>query len=466
MNFATAIANTAHTANGAISSASSLNACLDLFSMGVSSTDKTRLISAALLEDPLLATKVVFYLRDCRQGQGNKDILHAFISILAVRPTHASAQILKLIPQIGYWKDLIKIAFYQPQLYKIIIDLFVESLKASDNLCAKWTPRKGQFANDIRKALGLKPKEYRQLLVKLTSVVEQKMCAREWSAINYAQVPSRANKLYKKAFLAHDPVRRQAFLAKVMTGEVKLHAARLYPHEISMMINRYNYADDSSANALWKSLPNYMENKEPINVLPIIDLSSSMDFQVPGTTARAMQIAIGLGLYVSEHNTGHYKDLWCTFSERPQFNYLKGTTLADRVRGLDYQNWGGSTNLQAVFDEILRVAQTTTDLPQMILIVSDMEFNRCDSSKTNLETINKKYAAAGIKPPVIVFWRVNVSVPQQPALFDTPGVVLINGYSPSIMKELLAGDLENMTPQAMMLKALGNKYDYLDEIIC
>ncbi len=466
MNFATAIANTAYTINGAISSASSLNACLDLFSMGVSSTNKESLIRAALQEDPLLATKVVFYLRDCRQGQGNKDIVHSFISVLQQFPKYKVEQLLRYIPQIGYWKDLVTIASCNYKLAPTIVGLFAESLKASDNLCAKWTPRKGAFANDIRKALGLKPKEYRQLLVKLTSVVEQKMCANKWSSIDYAQVPSRANKIYKKAFLSHDLIRRQEFLAKVMTGEVKLHAARLYPHEISMMVSRRTSDNNQTVDALWKSLPNYMEGKEQINVLPIIDLSSSMDCTATGTTARCMDIAIGLGLYVSEHNTGHYKDLWCTFSERPQFNYLRGATLSERVKNLDYQNWGGSTNLQAVFDEILRVSKTTTDLPQIILIVSDMEFNRCDSSRTNLEVIQKKYAEAGITPPTIVFWRVNVAVQQQPALFDTNGVVLINGYSPSIMKELLSGDLANLTPLSMMLKALGNKYDYLNEIVC
>ena len=58
-NFTKSLCNTAYTSNNAISNKSSLSACLDLFSMGVSSQDKQSLIKAALLEDLLTAIKTV-----------------------------------------------------------------------------------------------------------------------------------------------------------------------------------------------------------------------------------------------------------------------------------------------------------------------------------------------------------------------------------------------------------------------
>ena len=81
-NFTKSLCNTAYTSNNAISNKSSLSACLDLFSMGVSSSDKQALVKAALLEDLPLAIKTIMYLRDPRdQGQGSKDIARAFHTI-------------------------------------------------------------------------------------------------------------------------------------------------------------------------------------------------------------------------------------------------------------------------------------------------------------------------------------------------------------------------------------------------
>ena len=73
------VLNTIVTANGAKTHKSSLNACLDLFSMGIGSANKEALIANALKEDPILAVKTILYLRDPRNGQGNKDIARARI---------------------------------------------------------------------------------------------------------------------------------------------------------------------------------------------------------------------------------------------------------------------------------------------------------------------------------------------------------------------------------------------------
>lgn len=61
MNFVTGLTNTTYNQNGAVTNKSTLSACLDLFSMGVSaSLDKIILIEKALAEDIITAIKVVF----------------------------------------------------------------------------------------------------------------------------------------------------------------------------------------------------------------------------------------------------------------------------------------------------------------------------------------------------------------------------------------------------------------------
>ena len=41
-----------------------------------------------------------------------------------------------------------------------------------------------------------------------------------------------------------------------------------------------------------------------------------------------------------------------------------------------------------------------------------------------------------------------------PVKFDKDGTALVSGFSPSIMTSLMAGDLEQFSPEAIMLKAV------------
>jgi len=465
MKFTDLIANVAYTTNGAISNKSSLNACLDLFSMGVSASlaQKAELIKRALAEDVYLATKIVFYLRDCRGGQGNKDILQVFFAV-----AEDPIMLLQFVPEFGSYKDLRKLYEAFPITRDAIIAIFKIAILQKDGLACKWAPRKGPLAIALAKAMIMSQGDYRRFIVANSNTVEQRICANEWSAIEYKSVPSCANKLYAKAFWKHDKDRYEQFVNRVMKGEVKLKSAQLYPHEILNMITHgsgpYDPSNDyqtcQSANALWKSLPNYMEKAR--NVLPVIDMSGSMDTKAYSNIS-CMDIAMGLGFYFAEHNTGSYKNLWCHFSTTIYASYLKGETLTNYVRNIDTDGVGYSTNIQAIFDFIL--ANDAEDMPETVLIVSDMEFN-CSSvggARTNFETIKAKFKAANRKMPTLVFWRVDVKNIQQPVIMSDKNTVLLNGYSPAVLTSLFNGDLSDITPYTMMLRALGTKYDKLFE---
>ena len=462
--------NTTTTANGAKTYKSSLSACLDLFSMGVSSSSKEGLILSALAEDPVLATKVVLYLRDVRSGQGNKDIARAFHKAVLSNKTAVSvvnlSKILPHLPEVGSWKDVYNLYGMNSKLDKAILNLVSDALTNDNSLCAKWFPRQSQFHKDYAKAyadgdMG----SIRRWVADLTSVVETAMCNKQWHTINYEHVPSRANLVYSKAFLRNDSSRRQDFLAKAEAGKVSIKSSTLYPHEI--VHNIY----DKSMEALWKALPNYMEGSESYNILPIVDTSSSMTTTIHGSSISCMTLAVALGLYVSERNEGAYKDVVCTFHSSPTLARIQGKTLAERVNNTRRIPWGGNTNLQATFDMLLEnsIGAAKKDLPKVILLISDMEFNQCDRNyKSNFAAIKAKYSAAGVPMPVIVFWRVDVKVAQQPVTKHETGAILINGYSPSILKSILSMDtesLESITPLNMMLKTVAEKYPFVDEIL-
>ena len=461
--------NTTTTANGAKTYKSSLSACLCLFSMGVSSNSKEGLILSALAEDPVLATKVVLYLRDVRGGQGNKDIARAFHKAVLSNKTAVTVEklikILPHLPEVGSWKDVYNLYGMNSKLDKAILNLVSDALTNGDSLCAKWFVRQSKFHKDLAKFSGLDIGAVRRWVTSLTSVVETAMCNKQWHTINYEHVPSRANLVYSKAFLRNDSSRRQDFLSKAEEGKVSIKASTLYPHEI--VHNVY----DKSMEALWKALPNYMEGSEKYNILPIVDTSSSMTTSINGSSISCMTLAVALGLYVSERNEGAYKDIVCTFHSHPTLAKIQGKTLAERVNNTRRIPWGGDTNLQATFDMLLEnsIGATKADLPKVVLLISDMEFNSCDRNyRSNFAAIKAKYTAAGLPMPVIVFWRVDVKVAQQPVTKHETGAILINGYSPSILKSILSMDiesLESITPLNMMLKTVAEKYTFVDKIL-
>ena len=462
--------NSTTTANGAPSNKSSLNASLDLFSMGVSCdiARKEELIIKALVSNPVEAIKVAFYLRDCRGGQGNKDSLRILNKVILEKLSSYDDfmagyyKLLPYIPEIGSWKDVYQLYGKNQILDALILEL-VHTTIYNNGLCAKWFPRQSQFHKDFAKYTETPIGIVRRLVASKTNVVETKMCAGQWHEIEYSHVPSVAFKKYVKAFKRNDSSRFEDFLNLANAGEVKVNSSVLYPHDI---VRSARYGADTiikAANAQWLNLPNYMTT--PMNILPIIDVSGSMTCPVPGTSVSALDISIGLGLYFSEHNHGEYKDIWINFSERPKVQKLSGSSLYARISNMDTRDWSMSTNIQAVFDLIIKTSRNTpANCPKVLLIISDMEFDDCGSDTTNYELAKQKFSAAGMEVPLIIFWRVNVAVAQQPVTMHDTGTMLINGYSPAIMKlicEMNLEELNNITPYNMMLKAI-EKYNYVD----
>ena len=469
MTFTQLITNIAYTSNNAISNKSSLSACLDLFSMGVSASDKHSLIKAALLEDLPLAVKTVMYLRDPRNsGQGNRDIARAFHSVvqsLLVDPAFKLAylELLPHLPEMGSWKDLYELYDTADSDVKAtILQIVTKALQAEDRLANKWFPRQSQIHHDIADLWGQPVGFIRKYVAHHSRTVEQFMCHKFWDRIDYSSIPSRANLIYSKAFLRNDSERRQQFLTDAIAGKVKANSSVLYPHEVLKQV----WSDADTAEALWKNLPAYSSN---INILPVIDVSGSMNTPAYSKYS-CMDIAMGLGMYFAEHNTGTYRDLYCTFASKPTFNYLTGSSLYQRAYNLREADWSGSTNLQAVFDNLLQhsLKYPFSDLPKAVILISDMEFDEASSSQTNFEAIATKYKAAGLERPTLIFWRVDVKLNQQPVTFDDNGTILINGYSPAIMKTILSLDMDelaNITPMNLFLRAVNvDKYSFVDTI--
>ena len=451
--FLSAIKNEGQTENNCVTNLTSSKHCVDLFfKIGAMRNAEKSVIHTmlynALEENPTDALRILFYARDVRGGQGERNVFKAGLEMLTSLSTPLKLDIVRKIPEYGRWKDLFHLFGTKDEAQAITV--LTEGLAAGDPLCAKWCPREKSahkhIAKKLRKALNLSAKEYRKLLSSATSVVETQMCNGEWGAINFSHVPSQAMLKYRKAFSKRDTERFVQYLADVADGTEEIKASTLHPHQIVSKIMSGD--SDPTFGAQWNALPNYMEGCEDRRILPLIDVSGSM-MGLPIT------VAIGLGMYLAERNTGAFKDHFITYSENPQLQMLVGKTLEDRVNNLQGTDWGYNTNLQAVFNLILNKAVghriPESEMPTEIIILSDMEFDEaCDNRQTAFDSISFKFKQAGYEMPSIIFWNLNSRTQDNyPVKFDEQGTALVSGFSPSIMKHILSNKGE-ITPEMMM----------------
>ena len=470
--------NHTYTENGALTNKSTFNAIVDFFFHGAAlrsrPNEAVNLFQQAFDEDPTQALRILFYIRDIRGGQGERNIFRTVLrSITTSNSTNAERiqtwldKNIHLIPVYGRWDDLF--IFMGTTLESNVIALIRETLyqdtmNTHPTLLAKWLPSENtssektrKLANYIRQKLGMTSRQYRKVLSSLRrtiKIIETNLTNKDYT-FDYAQVPSKASLRYRKAFARNDNARYSAYLEAVNKGEKKINTSTLYPYDLLHTLWYDN--DTRTADTMWKNLPDYVEN---LQGLVVADTSGSM-------RGRPMEVSVSLAMYIAERNKNEaWKDYFISFSERPMFHKITGNTLAQRAKSVQLGDVA-NTNIQAVFDLILaralgadglkRVPQE--DMPKILLIISDMEFDSCACGNdgrhfTNFEMIQRKYRQAGYEMPTLVFWNVNSRNTQTPVTINDKGVVLISGCSPVVLKYALG---QTTTPMQMVLNVTNSE---------
>ncbi len=450
MTFADAVRNQeARTANDMKALASTSNPVVDLFYNIGASRGKNVIPAfvAAFVEDEDIAVRIALWARDVRGGAGERQLFRDILSYLDKNYSTTAVRVMNKVAELGRWDDLLVVEKAQNYAFSLI----AIALAAGDGLCAKWMPRKGPIANALRSYLELSPKEYRKLLVRLSKTVEQNMCAKEWSEINYNHVPSVAAARYQKAFFKHDADRYTEYRDGLKTGETKVNAGAVYPYDVIKSVMR---GDPDVAQAQWDALPNYVGDAK---ILPLVDVSGSMTCPAgKNKTVTCLDVAVSLGLYCADKNTGVFKDTFLTFSSKPQLVNMRGNLL-QKLEQMNSSDWEMNTNLHAAFERILQVAVRNkvpqADMPDTLLILSDMQFDCCTNyDDSAIEMIRRKYEAANYLVPKVVFWNLNAAYGNAPVKFNEQGVALVSGFSPAIMTSILGG--EDFTPETIMLEAI------------
>ncbi len=452
------------------------------------------------LENRLLAIKWLFFVSDVRGGLGERRLFRICLKHLGEQHIEYAKAVLELVPFYNRWDNLLclldtKLADEVVQVIKAQLEEDMDNRKAgkSISLLTKWLPSVNassketkRLAHILIKKLEITERQYRKLLSVLRAylkVVEVSMSKREWSAIDYSAVPSRANLVYNRAFLRNDEERRKAYLEGLKAGEERIHAEVLFPHDIvhKYCENRSNYqlkAEEPTLEALWKALPDYVEKAG--NTICVADGSGSMTTMISGTRVRCLDVANALAIYFAERSSGQFKDTYITFSQTPKLVDLShARSLKEKIEIAFRHNEVANTNIEAVFQLILQTAVSThmeqKDLPKNILILSDMEFDACASSNSLknhryakpdrrlFEEIAKQYASHGYQIPRMVFWNICSRTGTIPVKENNLGVALVSGFSPSIVKMVLSNATN---PYECLLEQINaERYDAVEKAV-
>lgn len=451
------------TENGLPAYSQSNSALVDLYYRmirNISKKDLEELLVKAWAANPLATTKLIFQARDCRGGKGDKDSFKLAFQWLIENHIDTAAVNLHLLPEYGYWKDLIN--YFKSEstdLATASIAIYKQALESENRLAFKYAPRPGKSldwaAKILRKALKLSEKEYRKFLKEGTTVVESQMCANQWEKITYSSVPSKAHKNYKNAFVKHTEERYNQYLTEIAEGKSTIKASQLYPYELLKEYKDYKSTQNQTTNLQWAELVNKIKQSGVLSAaLPVVDVSGSMCTEV-AKGVEAIEISKALGLLISEVVAPPWNNLLINFSSQPLFFELKGNNLFERYKEIKTfeRHEGYNTNFLAVFKLILKRAidhkLTQEELPKIVIALSDCQFN--DSYLNNQsaqQVIKDLYKIEGYEPPILVFWNLNGRYNNFPATSREGNVILLSGFSPSALSYLLTKGI--ITPEAIV----------------
>lgn len=497
------------TENGALAYSTTFSANLDFFG-SICRGEETltpeiverinTLLPLMWAESPLITVKNILYKRDARKGAGEKAIFLTCYKWLFTHHPETAYKNLSHIPFYGYWKDLLNLLDDSGDAYSLahntlIADIFSSQLIQDQleivaclkedrpvkiSIAAKWTPslncsydRKFGICHLIAHQLGygkVWQRTYRQNLSYMRShlnIVEKSMCSSQWSQINLDTVPSIAMNRYKTTLEANIPIEYKAWIDQLKRGEAKVNTKMLMPHQLVTP----NQLAHELTQLQWDSLRENTRTKGSLaGIIPICDFSGSMK-GIP------MDVAMALGVLISELAEEPFKDLVIGFSSSPQFyNFRipsghsfhegssKAHSLAAKVRHAQKSQacQGLNTDIIKCFTLLLEKCidnkLTQEQIPKKIILLTDMAFDAQtrNSDSTAFHTIRKMYTEKGYTAPVFVFWNLRGTInPAQPVSQHETGSILISGWSPNLLESILDGT-DISTPLSTMQSVLNS----------
>merc|ERR1711970_1178062 len=317
--------------------------------------------------------------------------------------------------------------------------------------------------------------EYRKAMARLTSkldVPEVKMCGKRWAEIDVAAVPSRCLAKSRRGFLNEklsrdrpltveedrtgdrhpddqDRVTCRQNVREAVLSNASVKGKQCFPHELVRRVIGGRHAstlEDDLVNAQWAAMKKDVVEQIASTgskrgaLTALVDVSGSMA-GVP------MEVSIALGLLVSDLADEPFRSRVLTFESTPRWHKIPATSSpVEQIRNLSRAPWGGSTNFQKAMDLLLTACVdgnvAREDVPDLI-VFSDMQFDQANegSWETHHERLTRVWREKGYELPTITYWNLRGDT-QGGFAADAacPGVRLLSGFSPALLKLVLTGE--------------------------
>lgn len=497
-----------YTENGAVGYATTSHDLLDLnfavpsFRRDISMAYLDK-FSNSLRKEPNLTLRWLLFLRDIREGLGERASFRSFLFLICISEPDLAINFLNKvnIAEYGRWDDYIyvfgalsdkvdeekavkdKIASI---LDKQLNEDVINSLHNKPiSLLAKWMPsekasstKTRKLAKELAKVFKVSKQDYRKTLSKLRKyldVVEVKMSDSEWGEIEYPKVPSVANVRYMGAFFRHDNKRYVDYLESVKQGKQKINANALFLYEI---IHKYNVSSSpyhtleylKNMNPINETLEQMWNAQEPpkefANTLIVRDGSGSMCSGIGNSKVWALDVADAFTIYLSAYNSEEYKNKFITFSREAELiDISEQDTLRDKLLRIRQEDSYENTNVENVLSLVLRAMKESGKSVDRILFITDLEFDASshNAKKALFEVWQDKYKEEGFTMPKLVFWNVNSRTNTIPVRQNESGIILVSGFSKNIVDMVMSPKLDPY--QILLDKLMDKRYNIVDEVI-
>lgn len=372
--------------------------------------------------------------------------------------------------------------------------------------------RMSRLAKDIAKRLfsrvdrpSTMMQRYRKMISTVNAYIkttETFMCAKKYDEIDPARVPGRCLQKNMRAFLNENKdgglrhpddesrmecrTHFQDYFQRAKEGKITVKAKDVvYPHEIVRRIATHNLTEDerNGVIAQWNALVTAAKESGGLGrSLVMCDFSGSMQCSSSnGDTP--YWVSMAMGMLISEITIDEFKNTILTFDSNPTIHRLPEGDICTKVSSVTsaHISQGTSTDFQKAMDLVLanmkRNRVRPGNEPDNLIVVTDMNWDQACSSnqnsyytgnsyrhnvktqpwETHIQMIRENFRRAGedmwgtpFTPPRIVIWNVAAGASDFHATKDEEGVVMISGWSPTLFKNLMKGDIRKMTPMEMV----------------
>jgi hypothetical protein len=453
---------------------------LDLFiqlARGINKYTLNELLSKSWEYDKLKTMAIIFNSRDRLNGKKEKMISNnCLIWLRDNYPLIYKKNIMTYIDKYGCWNDLNYI-IKKTNNNKFEYKLFASQLKKDKelleenkniSLCSKWVINANNkntikiaryLFEDIKNYHERYRKEFLVPLRQRLDLIETKLCTKNYEAIDYSKLPSKALSIYKKTFIKYDNDKYSAFLNDISNNKIKLKVNGILPHEIIYKYMKNLNDIDETLELQWKSIidnhndnNNNDDNNDNNDIIPIVDVSGSMYHKI--NNIEPIYVSIALGLLLAELNKGIFHNKIITFSESPNFFTIDGDTLRDKIRSISKSAIGLNTNFLKIADLFINNSITCKKL----ICFTDMQFDEGQSHNLFIQ----KFKDNNIEVPQLIYWNLTGNYNNYPINNEKENTSIISGYSEQLLTVILENlNKHKLTYDLLMEKILEPYYNFI-----